>query len=262
MNLGLKDKVAIIGGSSKGLGKACALELAQEGARVVICANDKTSLEKTGQTIKELGSEALLLEVDMSSEKDNQKIVDETLIKFDRIDILVINSGGPPAGDFSRFENEDWEKAFNGVLLYVIRMYRMVIPVMKKNQWGRIINLTSLTVKEPDEGLILSNVFRSGVVSMAKTLSRELIKHNITINNICPGAFKTDRAIELLTAAAKNKGVSMEEFEREVVKVIPQGRYQKPEELGALVTFLCSERAGSITGTTIPVDGGMSRGLL
>ena len=262
MNLALKNKVAIIGGSSKGLGKGCAVQLAQEGANIVICANDKDSLAKTGQLIKELGVEVLLLEVDMSSEKDNQKIVDETLNKFGRIDILINNSGGPAAGDFFQFSDQDWEKAFNSVLMYVIRMCRLTIPQMKKNKWGRIINLTSLTVKEPAETLILSNVFRSGVVSMAKTLSRDLIKDNITINNICPGAFKTDRAIELMTAAAKSRGITVDEFEKEAVKSIPSGRYQRPEELGALVAFLCSEQAGSITGTTIQIDGGASRGLL
>lgn len=262
MNLGLKNKVAIIGGSSKGLGKGCAMQLAQEGVNVVVCANDKDSLERTGRLIKELGVEALLLEVDMSLEKDNQRIVDETLKKFGRIDILVNNSGGPPAGDFFRFNNDGWESAFNSVLMYVVRMCRLTIPHMKKNNWGRIINLTSLTVKEPAEELILSNVFRSGVVSMAKTLSRNLIKHNITINNICPGAFKTDRALELMAASALKENVTVEEIEKRAIVNMPLGRYQRPEELGNLVVFLCSELAEGITGTTIQIDGGIARGLL
>jgi len=261
MKLGLKDKVAIIGGSSKGLGQGCAIQLAQEGVNIVLCANDKPSLDKTSQLIKNIGVDVLPLEVDMSSKENNKKIIDESIKKFGRIDILVNNSGGPPSGTFFNFEEKDWENAFESLLMYVVRLCRLVVPHMKKNKWGRIINLTSLTVKEPAETLILSNVFRSGVVSMAKSLSRELIKDNITINNICPGAFKTDRAIELMKKAAERKKTTVEEIEANAIKTMPLGRYQKPEELGDLVAFLCSELAKGITGTTIQIDGGMSKGL-
>jgi len=262
MNLGLKGKTAIIGGSSKGLGRGCALKLAQEGVNLTLCSNDEPSLAETSRSIKELGVEVLALNVDMSSKEDNERIVNETIKKFDRVDILVNNSGGPPSGSFFTFSDKDWEAAFNSVLMYVIRLCRSLIPVMKRQKWGRIINLTSLTVKEPSENLILSNVFRSGVVSMAKTMSRELIKDNITINNICPGAFKTDRAIELMKSAAARKNTTAEAIEAEAVKTMPLGRYQRPEELGDLVAFLCSELACGITGTTIQIDGGISKGLL
>ncbi len=261
MNYKLKDRVAVIGGSSKGLGYGCAFSLAQEGANVVLCSNDKGSLEKASQSIKQLGVKVLALEVDMASKEDDRRIIEETIKTFGRIDILVNNSGGPSAGTFFDFKDEDWEKAFNGVLMYVVRLCGLAIPHMKKNKWGRIINLTSLVVKEPAENLILSNVFRTGVVSMAKTLSRDLIKHNITINNICPGAFKTDRAIELMKKAAQEKKTTIEEIENEAIKGMPLGRYQKPEELGDLVTFLCSESASGITGTTIQIDGGIYHGL-
>ena len=261
MNLKLKDKVAIIGGSSKGLGRGCATQLAQEGANVVICSNDKDSLVETSRFIEEFGVKVLPLEVDMSYKEDNEKIVEKTIEKFGKIDILINNSGGPPAGTFFDFKENDWMRAFNSVLMYVIRLCNLVIPYMKKNKWGRIINLTSLTVKEPADSLILSNVFRSGVVSMAKSLSKELIKFNITINNICPGAFKTDRAIELMKEAAKKQNTIIEEIEKNAIKTMPLGRYQRPEELGDLVAFLCSELASGITGTTIQIDGGISRGL-
>ena len=261
MNLKLKDKVAIIGGSSKGLGRGCATQLAQEGVNVVICSNDKDSLVETSRFIEEFGVKVLPLEVDMSYKEDNEKIVEKTIEKFGKIDILINNSGGPPAGTFFDFDEKDWMRAFNSVLMYVIRLCNLVIPYMKENKWGRIINLTSLTVKEPADSLILSNVFRSGVVSMAKSLSKELIKFNITINNICPGAFKTDRAIELMKEAAKKQNTIIEEIEKNAIKTMPLGRYQRPEELGDLVAFLCSELASGITGTTIQIDGGISRGL-
>lgn len=261
MNLKLKNKVAVIGGSSKGLGHGCAVSLAKEGANIVICSNDEKSLKAAAESIRNLGVEVLPLQVDMASKEDNEKTINETIKKFGRIDILINNSGGPAAGNFFDFKDEDWEKAFNDVLLYVVRLTRMATPHMKKNNWGRIINLTSLTVKEPSENLILSNVFRTGVVSMAKTLSRELIKHNITINNICPGAFKTDRAIELMKKQAAKNNKTVEEIEAEAIKSMPLGRYQRPEELGDLVTFLCSELAEGITGTTIQIDGGIYHGL-
>lgn len=261
MDLGLKNKVAIIGGSSKGLGRGCAVRLAQEGVNVVICSNDQPSLEETTKFISGLGVEVLPLLVDMSSREDNERIVYETIRQFGKIDILVNNSGGPPAGTFFDFDDNDWAKAYNSVLMYVIRLCRSVIPHMKKNKWGRIINSTSLSVKEPAESLILSNVFRSGVVSMAKSLSRDLIKSNITINNICPGAFKTDRAIELMKKAAEQKKTTITEIEREAVENMPLGRYQRPEEFGDLVAFLCSELAGGITGTTIQIDGGIQKYL-
>lgn len=261
MDLLLKEKIAIIGGSSKGLGRGCAVRLAREGANIVICSNDEISLDDTSRYLREFGVEVLPLKVDMSSGEDNERIVDETIKRFGRVDILINNSGGPPPGKFLDFDHKDWEEAFNSVLMYVVRLCKMVVPQMKKNNWGRIINLTSLSVKEPAENLILSNVFRSGVVSMAKSISRELIKHNITINNICPGAFKTDRAIELMKKAAAQKNITVEEIEREAIKAMPLGRYQKPEELGDIVAFLCSELACGITGTTIQIDGGMHRGL-
>lgn len=261
MDLGLKDKVAIVGGSSKGLGRGCAMRLAQEGVNLVICSNDRRSLDETCRLIGQMGVGFLALEVDMTLKKDDEKIVEQTIKKFGRIDILVNNSGGPMPGSFFRFTDEDWEKAFNDVLMYVVRLCRLVIPYMQKNKWGRIINLTSLTVKEPADNLILSNVFRSGVVSMAKSLSRELIKSNITINNLCPGAFKTDRALELMRDNAQKNKITVEEVEMNAVTNMPLGRYQRPEELGDMVAFLCSELACGITGTTIQIDGGMAKGL-
>lgn len=262
MDLNLKGKIALVGGSSKGLGKGCALQLAREGANVVICARGMDKLTQTAEFIKESsGSEVLPIQADLSRPEDIIRVVDETINKFGRIDILVNNSGGPRPGKFFDFSDQDWEDAFNQVLLNVIRMCRHVIPHMKNQKSGRIINVTSLTVKEPADTLILSNVFRTGVVSLAKTLSRELIEHNITINNVCPGAFKTDRAIDLMLNESRKTNTPLEEIEQKSVSNLPLKRFQTPEELGDFVAFLASDQAKGITGTTIQVDGGICRSL-
>lgn len=261
MNFKLKDKVAIIGGSSKGLGKACAISLAKEGVKIVLCAKEPDALEQTRQEIESLGVEVLSLSVDMSQASDNRKIVSQTIKTFGRIDILINNSGGPKPGSFNEISLEDWDIAYNSVLKYNIRMIKECLPYLEKNKWGRIINITSLSVKEPSPTLLLSNVFRTGVVSLAKSLSKDLIGKGITINNICPGAFKTDRAIDLITKRAESLKIQVEEVERESLKNFPQNRYQHPDELGDLVCFLASNSAASITGTTIQIDGGISNSL-
>ena len=263
MNLGIKNKIVLIGGASKGLGKGCAIQLAKEGANIAICAIDEKSLHNTAEFIKENSNvEVLPILADLSDIKGIKgNIVDKVISKFGHIDILVVNSGGPKPGTFFDLTEKDWRDAFDSVLYYVVELYRLIIPQMKKNNWGRIINSTSLTVKEPTETLILSNVFRTGVVSLAKTISKELIKYNITINNICPGAFKTDRAIQLMKTQSEKTGISLEDIEKKTVANLPLGRYQYPQEYGNLVSFLCSELAKGITGTTIQIDGGISRGL-
>ncbi|MDP2685130.1 MAG: SDR family oxidoreductase [bacterium] len=264
MNLNISNKVALIGGASKGLGKASAISLAKEGVNLAICSNDEKSLLETTEYIKSTyGVEVLPILADLSEvswiERD---VVGKAIEKYGRIDILITNSGGPKPGAFFSLNEEDWRNAFDSVLYYVIELYRLVIPIMKENSWGRIINNTSLTVKEPAETMVLSNVFRTAVVSLAKTMSKELIKSNITINNICPGAFKTDRAIELMQAKAILTGTTIEEIEKNAVANLPMGKYQSPDEFGDLVAFLASNLAMSITGTTIQLDGGISKGLL
>ncbi|MDD3944947.1 MAG: SDR family oxidoreductase [Bacteroidales bacterium] len=262
MNYNLKGKVAIIGGSSKGLGKACAISLAREGVNIVLCARNTDELLKTKKEIINLGVNVLALSVDMSSESDNNTIIKTTISTFGCIDILVNNSGGPKPGSILELTMDDWDRAYNSVLKYNIRMIKGCIPFMQKNKWGRIINITSLSVKEPVPTLLLSNVFRSGVTSLAKSISKELISDCITINNVCPGAFKTDRAINLMKVRAEKENKTIHLVEEESVKSFPQKRYQHPEELGDLVCFLASDIASSITGTTIQIDGGISNSLL
>lgn len=261
MNLDLKNKVAIIGGSSKGIGKGCAISLAKEGANIVLCARNESTVKTTCKEIENLGVKVLGLNVDMSSKSDNEFIVEKTMKKFGKIDVLINNSGGPQPGTFFNFGEEDWDKAHNDVLKYTMRMIHLVTPYMKKNNWGRIINITSLSVKEPSPSLVLSNIYRAGIIALSKSISKELIKENITINNVCPGAFKTDRAIQLIKKAAIEANMSFEEMEKMKALNYPLGRFQNIDEIGDLVTFLSSENAKGVTGTSLQIDGGISNGL-
>lgn len=254
MNLGLKNKVAIVLGGSRGLGKACAKTLAMEGVQVVIGSRDEKILKDTALELeKETGSKILAVPTDVTIPKDLENIVDQTVKKFGRIDILVNNAGGPPAGKFEVFGDTQWQSAFETNLLSAIRLTRLVIPYMRKTGSGRIINSVSVAVKQPMDNLILSNSIRAGVVGMAKTLSQELAPDNITVNNVCPGLFLTQRIKELYKD---------EEKMEKVIKDIPMGRLGNPEELASLVVFLASEKASYITGATIQIDGGMCRSLL
>jgi len=262
MDYKIKGKVAIVGGSSKGLGKACAVALAKEGVNVVLCARNSDDLQKAKKDIEVHGVEVLAMNVDMSSEADNRKIVDETIAKFGKIDILVNNSGGPAPGSFDELSMDDFDEAYNSVLKYNIRMIKYCLPHMEKNGWGRIVNITSVTVKEPSPTMVLSNIFRAAVVSFAKSISKELIGKGITINNVCPGYFKTDRVTQLMEKEANDENVSVQAYEEQVVSAFPHKRFMSPDELGNMVCYLCSSQARSITGTTIQIDGGVMKGLL
>lgn len=262
MEFDITGKVAIIGGSSKGLGKACAIALAKEGVNIVLCARNEEALQKTKTEIESLGVEVLALSVDMAYAEDNQRVIDETILKFSRIDILVNNSGGPKPGTFRDASMDDLDDAYHSVLKYNIRMIRGCLPHMEKNGWGRIVNITSITVKEPSPNMVLSNIFRSAVVSFAKTISKEIISKGITINNVSPGYFKTDRVTQLMKVRSETEGISINEYEQKAIQDFPHKRYMDPQELGDLVCYLCSEQAKSINGTTIQVDGGMLNGLL
>ena len=259
MDFGIKDKVAIVGGGSKGLGKGVALSLAREGVHIAIVANDEKSLVETAEEIQlETGVKVLQVNANLSEISTIEtKVIRPVLKTFSRIDILFVNSGGPKPGSFLDLSSSDWNNAYESVLYYVVELYRHVIPVMQKQGWGRIINSTSLTVKQPSPGLILSNVFRSAVVSLAKSISTEIIKDGITINNILPGAFKTDRAIELMQDRSERTGETLSEIEALSVANMPLGRYQTPDEYGDLVTYLASESARGITGTSLQIDGGI-----
>jgi len=262
MDLGLKGKIAIVGGSSEGLGKACALALSQEGAKVVISARREEPLRKTAKEIQgETGNEVLAVPTDLSKAEDIKNLVSKTVEKFNTVHILINNTGGPSAGNFSNFNDKDWQNAFDLVLMSVIRTTREVLPHMQKQKWGRILNLTSLTPKQPYNDLILSGVFRSGILNLTKSLSNELTREGILVNDICMGWFDTKRANSLLEHHAEKLDVKFEEYKKKRLSSIPLGRMQDPMELGYLAAFLCSERASSITGTHITLDGGELRGV-
>ena len=262
MDFNLKDKTAIIGGSSKGLGKACAIALAREGVNIVLCARNISSLIETQREIEALRAQVLAVQADMSSLIDNEHVVRETVYQFGGIDILVNNSGGPKPGTFRDITENDFDEAYNSVLKYNIRMINHCLPYMEARGWGRIINIASITVKEPSPNMVLSNIFRSAVVSYAKTISKELISKGITINNVCPGYFKTDRVTQLIELRSEEEGISEEEYEQRAIANFPHKRYMDPQEFGDLVCYLCSQQAQSINGATIQIDGGLLSGLL
>lgn len=263
MDLGIKDRVAIVAASSKGLGRATALALAKEGVKLTICARDRDTLFKTADNIiAETSTEVLPIVCDVSKTEDIQNLVKETINKYGKVDILINNAGGPPTGNFLDFSLEDWQKAIELNLFSTITFSNEVIPYMKENKWGRIVNMTSYAVKQPVNGLLLSNTVRAGIVGLAKTLANEFGSDNILVNNICPGRIFTDRIIFLANDRAEKEGKSFDDVINEMGSDVPVGRIGRPEELADLAVFLASERASYITGTTIQVDGGLTKGLL
>lgn len=259
----LKNKVALVAASSRGLGKAVAWGMAREGAKLVICARDKSVLEKTADDIfLETGVSVFPLAVDLTQYDQIDWLIEETMDLFGRVDILVTNAGGPPSGDFKDMEEADWKRAVDLTLMSVVRLTKAVIPKMRKQKWGRIIHMTSVSVKQPIPGLLLSNVIRPAVVGLTKSLAQEYAKDNILVNAVCPGYFLTDRVKELLREKAKKGKKSIDSVTGEIVAQIPLGRMGDPEELANLVVFLASERASYITGSIIQVDGGYVKGLL
>jgi 3-oxoacyl-[acyl-carrier protein] reductase len=257
MDLGLEGKGALVGGASRGLGRAVAEGLAREGCRVAIGARGREALEAAAREISgATGVEVLPVVCDMSRHDDIKRFVAQTAERFGRLDIIVNNAGGPPLGSFEEHSEEAWQKALDQNLLSAVRTIREALPHLRRQGGGRIINITSTTVKQPIDGLILSNTARLGVVGLAKTLSRELGRDNILVNNVCPGSTMTDRIRQLFQARADAEGRSLDEVMAEEAQRIPVGRLAQPEDLAALVVFLASEPARHISGTTIQVDGG------
>ncbi|MFD1257168.1 SDR family NAD(P)-dependent oxidoreductase [Mucilaginibacter terrae] len=257
MDLHLTNKVALVLASSKGLGKAIAITLAGEGASVVIASRNINELNNAAQEIEELtGAKVTVIVADVSKAADAENLIAQVAHKFGHIDILINNAGGPPFSLFEKFDDEQWQKAFELNLLSFARLSRMVLPLMKKTGSGRIINIISGSVKSVLANSVLSTSMRMGVVGMAKLMADELGPYNITVNNVAPGLILTDRIKHTLPPdqdadeAMKQRAVS-----------IPLRRIGEPKELAALVAFLVSDQASYITGTTIPVDGGSSRSI-
>lgn len=257
MDLKLEDKVAIVLAASKGLGKAIATALSAEGAKVIIGSRDVEELDLTAKEIASLtGNEVTAIAIDVSDAARVTNFIEKVAAAYGKIDILVNNSGGPPFNKFENFDDEAWQQAFNLTLLSFARTSRLVLPYMQKTGSGRIINIISGSVKSVLENSVLSTSMRMGVVGMAKLMADELGPYNITVNNVAPGMILTDRLKHTLP-----KDADPELALKERAKNIPLGRIGKPAELAALVTFLASEQAAYISGTTIQVDGGANRGI-
>src|SRR6202162_3406041 len=263
MDFGLKGRVAIVAAASKGLGRAVPAKYEKEGCEVAICARPPADLERAANEIGKANSRAIFWRaLDVSKPEAVNAFVEEVDKKYGRIDICVTNAGGPPAKKFLEISLEDWRAAVELTLLSNVYFAREVLPRMQRRKWGRLITLTSVSVKQPIDGLLLSNSLRAGVAGLAKTLANEFGADGITVNNVCPGFTLTDRLEELVEKRAKDAGVDRQQMLKNMSAQVPAGRLGRPEEFAALVTFLASERASYINGTTITVDGGLVKGLL
>ena len=263
MELGLNGKRALVTASSRGIGKACALELAREGADVVICARGTDALVATRDAIAgETGRKAVAVTTELSFGTQIEELIERTRSELGGLDILVTNAGGPPSGQFMDFDDEAWMKAVSLNLMSVVRLNRAAVPMMREAGGGAIVNLTSISVKEPIKGLVLSNSIRAGVVGLSKTLANELGPDGIRINVVCPGYTATDRMTELMTARAEREEKSYDEIAAGFYASVPLGTFGKPADIARMVAFLASDAANYITGVTVQVDGGAVRGLL
>lgn len=262
MDLGLKGKVALATASSKGLGLAVAEELAAEGAHLIMNARGGDALKLASESIADrFGSEVLAVPGDLSVTTDIERIVREGIAKFGKIDILVTNSGGPPAGRFEDLTAEQWDAAVRLLLTGVTDITRLVLPGMRQRKWGRILNITSIAAKQPVENLMLSNALRAGLTGFSKTLASEVAAEGVTVNTILPGYTATERVQELAEHLANKEGIDPSEVRRRWESEIPIGRLAEPREFAAVAAFLVSERASYITGSSIAVDGGWIRSL-
>ena len=262
MNLNLNNKNAIVCASSQGLGRAAALDLAEEGVNLAICSRDQDKINKVKEEIhQKINSEikVLALKVDLDSPDEIQAFYKQVENDLGSVDILVNNNGGPPPSTFEQLSDDDWQKAFNSTMMSCLRLSKLVIPNMKKNAWGRIINISSVSVKTPVNGLFLSNSLRMGVLGWAKALSDELAPHGVTVNTVCPGYTRTERVEAILETQSNSSGLKKEEIEKSIAKNIPMKRVGEAEDLAGLITFLASEKADYMTGLAIQVDGGSAR---
>lgn len=263
MRLGIEGRSALVAASSRGLGRAVAEELATEGADLTICARGRDELEAAREQLEEAHEvDVAAVAADLSTPEGVRRVVETALEAHGGVDILLTNTGGPPPGSFESLPVEAWREAYRNNLEGVVRLIRGVLPGMKERRWGRIVNVTSIAVKQPVDGLILSNSLRAAVTGLAKTLSAEVAPHGITVNNVMPGYTRTDRVESLARETAEEEGITPDQALGRWEAQIPAGRLGQPHEFAAMVAFLASDRAAYVTGTSIPVDGGWIRSLI
>lgn len=262
MDLGLKNKVAIVAAASKGLGYASALSLAQEGATVVICSRTEKEVHRAAEEIQTAAGSAVMPVVcDLAKADDVERLVEKTVQRFGTIHVLVNNAGGPPAGSLAALTDEQWFAGFELTMMSTVRLTRAVLPFMIKQSWGRIITITSLAAKQPINELLLSSSIRPGIAGLSKVLANFHAHQNITVNTICPGYILTARQEEFSRARASQRNQSIEEYLREQAHQIPASRLGRPDEIGNVVAFLASEPASYVNGVNLLVDGGLARGI-
>lgn len=262
MNLGLKGRVALVTAASSGLGKATAFELAAEGANLAINSRNSDKLSLAADEIRSsTGAEVLPVPGDVTVEEDVRRMVALTRERFERLDVLVANAGGPPSGYFDDFAIEDYRRAIELNLLSTVSLCREAVPLMRERGWGRIVAITSVAAKQPIDHLILSNTARAGLLGFLKSLSGQVAPDGITVNTVCPGFHLTERLESLASKTAEKEGITVEEVLNRIAASAPMKRIGEPRELAAMVAFLCSERAGYITGTVTQIDGGVYKGL-
>lgn len=262
MDLELRGRVAIVAASSQGLGKAVALGLAREGATLAMCARTESVLCAAAEEIRrETGAEVFARAADVSDPGQVCRLVAETVERFGKVDICVANAGGPPSKTFAETAMDDWRAAVDLNLLSTVAFAREVLPHMQRQRWGRFIAITSITVKQPSDGLILSNSVRSAVSGLVKSLANEYGPYNVLVNSVCPGYTATARLESLLAKTAAAQGISREQAVERWTAQVPLGRLGKPEEFADLVAFLASARASYINGVSIAVDGGLVKGI-
>jgi len=254
-------RVGLVMAASKGLGRGSAEALAAAGFDLVLCSRSAESIEATASSLRAGGAEVEAVVADVARANDLVKVFERADARFGRLDALVVNAGGPPPGSFTSATDAQWETAFNLTLMSAVRAMRLGVERMRPSGYGRIVVIGSSSVKQPIEGLVLSNAFRPALVGTMKTLSQEVARDGITVNMVSAGRIDTDRVRSLDTARAQARNMPYEDFRRQFEQTIPAGRYGRPEEVGALIAFLASEHAGYITGQSIIVDGGLLSAL-
>lgn len=262
MDLGLKGRVAVVAAASKGLGRATAEELAREGCELVVCARGEDALRDAAAAMADHGGRVVPVVADLGTAAGVAVVVERAMAEFGRADIVVANAGGPPSGPFEDHDWGAWQQAVELNLRSTVELVRPFLPGMRERRWGRILTITSIAVKQPVEGLILSNAIRAAVTGFARTLANEVAKDGVTVNNLLPGYTRTDRVTALNAARAAREGIAPEEVARGIERQVPMGRYGEPREFAALAAFLASDRASYLTAQSIAVDGGWIRSLL